>query len=321
LKLHRREFLAAVAGAAAWPALATAEEPDRVHRLGVLIPATRASIEAFFDELRVAGFVEGHNLVVAGYYSVPVEQNAEQIADLVEAAPEAILCGPETYARALRAATQTIPLDSMSEDLVGEGLAASLANPGGNVTGISLLSPELDGKRQEILTEAVPGIKRMAALAQLATSTGRHLDELQRLARSRGVELSVFPFAGLGDVGPALDAAKAGGAEAVNFLAGSYQIFGRDVILAQMARIALPAIYQWPETSELGGLIGYGPLFADVYRQRARQIAKIFRGAKATDVPIEQPANFALAINVRTAKAIGHVVPPELLVRADKVIE
>lgn len=316
----RREFLAAAGSFAISSTMVRAQEAGRLYRLGVLIPATRASVAGFFDELRMAGFVEGQNLAVIGFYSVPVE-NAERIKAVIAAAPDAILCGPETYVRALRAATQTIPLDSMSEDLVSEGFAASLAKPGGNVTGVSLLSPELDAKRQEILIEAVPGVKRIAALTHSTLSTKAHLDQQQELARSRGITLQVVPYAGADEISSALDAAKARGAEAINFLATPQQVVSRSIILEAMARIRLPAIYQWPETAELGGLIGYGPIFDQVYRQRARQVVKILRGTAPADVPVEQPANFALAINLKTAKAIGHDIPESLLLRADKVIE
>jgi putative tryptophan/tyrosine transport system substrate-binding protein len=319
--MNRREFIASVGGVALSPLAAHAQEPGRIYRLGILIPAARASIEPFFDELRINGFTEGRNLSVTGHYSVPAEQIADSTADLMKAEPEAILCGPETYLRVLQAATRTIPLDGMSEDLVGEGFAASLAKPGGNVTGVSLLSPELDGKRMEILIEAVPGLRRVAALAHSATATKQHLEQQQELARLRGVELSVFPFARASDIAPALDEARARGAEAINFLATPFQIVSRDLILDHMSRIRLPAIYQWPETPDLGGLIGYGPPFAQMYRQRARQIAKLLRGAKPAEVPVEQPSNFELVINLKTARAIGLEIPDRLVLRADRVIE
>jgi putative ABC transport system substrate-binding protein len=319
--LRRREFLAALGTGVIAPLAVRAQEPGRVYRLGIVIPATRESIAGFFDELRIAGFVEGQNLAVTGFYSVPGDNSADAIAAIIKAAPDAILGGPETYARALRAATRTIPIDCMSEDLVGEGFAASLAKPGGNITGVSLLTPELDGKRQEILIEAVPGIKRIAALAYSAITTKSHLDQQQELARARGVALTTFSFAKADEIGPALDAAKAAGNEAINFLANPLQVVSRGVILNEMSRIKLPAIYQWPETAELGGLIGYGPIFDQVYRQRARPIAKIFRGSTPAEVPVEQPANFALAINLKTAKAIGHTIPDGLVLRADQVIE
>lgn len=318
--MHRRRFMSALGGVALFPLAARAQEAGRIYRLGVLIPATRASIEPFFDELRLNGFAEGQNLVVTGSYSVRAEAIAASVADLIKTGPEVILSGPETYLRALQGVTRTLPLDSMSEDLVGEGFAASLAQPGGNVTGVSLLSPELDGKRMEILIEAVPGVRRIAALAHSIVPK-QHLEQQQELARSRGVELSISLFAARSDIGPALEAAKAEGAQAINFLATPHQIISRDLILDQMSKIALPAIYQWPETSDLGGLIGYGPPFAQMYRQRARQIVKILRGAKPADVPVEQPANFELVINLKTAKAIGLEIPAGLVLRADRVIE
>ena len=298
-----------------------AQEAGRVYRLGILVPATQESIAPFFDELRTNGFVEGQNLDVTGSYSVRAEQIAEATAALMKAAPNVILGGPETYLRVLQKATRTIPIDSMSEDLVGEGFAASLAKPGGNITGVSLLSPELDGKRLEILIEAVPGARRIAALSHSVIATKPHLEEQQALARSRGVDLSIFSFAKADEIGSALDQARTSGAQAINFLATPFQVVSRDLILDQMSRIRLPAIYQWPETTEQGGLLGYGPPFAQMYRQRARQVVKLLRGTKPDDVPVEQPSNFQLAINLGTAKAIGYELPAGLVLRADKVIE
>jgi putative ABC transport system substrate-binding protein len=319
--MRRRDIFGLLGAAATWSVAARAQQGGRIYRLGFLIPASRESIAAFFDELRIHGFVEGQNLAAIGNFSVPPERSADYAKALVEAAPDAIICGPEVYAHALRAATRTIPVASMSEDLVGEGLVKSLARPEGNITGISLLSPELDGKRLEILTEAVPGAKRIAVLAHSTIVTQKHLDELKALAQARGIELIIIPFTTAGDIATALERAKSSGAEAINFLASPHQVSSRKLILDLMADVRLPAIYQWPETPELGGLIGYGPLFVQVYRQRARQIVKILRGAKPEDVPVEQPSNFELAINLKTAKAIGLEIPAGLVLRADKIIE
>lgn len=320
--MKRRKFLGVVGGAAlGWSRAIHAQEKGRIYRLGILIPATRASIASFFAELAINGFVEGENLEVIGSYSVRAEQIADAVSALVKAAPDVILCGPETYVRALQAATKTIALDSMSEDLVGEGFAASLAKPGSNVTGVSLLSPELDGKRLEILIEAVPGAQQIAALAHSAIATKLHLDEQRSLARSRGVELSIVHFAEAEDIASALDEAKARGAQAVNFLATPHQVLSRNLILDHMSKIGLPAIYQWPETPELGGLLGYGPPFVNMYRQRARQVVKMLRGSKPADVPVEQPSNFELVVNLKTAAAINLQIPSGLVLRADRVIE
>jgi putative tryptophan/tyrosine transport system substrate-binding protein len=321
--MRRRDFAGLIFGALTLPFAARAQEAGRVYRLGVLVPAAKdsAAIKAFFDELRLNGFTDGQNLEVIGSFGVGGEQIVDAAAALVKQEPDAIVIGPERYARVFQSLTRTIPLNSMSEDLVAEGLVASLAMPGGNTTGLSLLSPELDGKRQEILIEAVPGIRRMAALADATITQRGHLQELREAAHSRGVELSTFAVAKAQEIVPALDAAKAGGAEAINFLATPLQIVNLNLMLEHMSKLRLPAVYQWPDSADQGGLIGYGPRFAQVYRQRARQIAKILRGTKPADLPVEQPSNFELVINLKTAKSIGFEIPAGLVLRADTIIE
>ena len=328
--MNRRAFVTLLGGAAAtWPLAARAQEAGRTYRLGVLIPsASRQAppVLALLDELRRNGFVEGQNLtVVFGGVEVANEQLPEAAAALIKAAPDAIVAGPQLPLRALQAATRTVPLIGMSEDMVAEGLVASLARPGGSMTGISLLSPELDGKRQDILIEAVPGARRIAAIADSNATPPYHLQVLQHAARSRGVELSVFGVGGAEEIASAIYAAKASGAEALNFLAtplfsvpGSH---GNQIVMERIATVRLPAIFQWPETAEAGALAGYGPRFADMYRQRARMVVKVFRGAKPADIPVEIPDRYELVINLKAAKAIGHEVPAGLVLRADKVIE
>ena len=198
----------------------------------------------------------------------------------------------------------------------------SLAKPGGNITGVSLLTPELNGKRQEILIEGVPGVKKIAGWPiprspQRSIWTG--YGSRPAYAASSMPDVS---FAKADEIGPALDAAKADGCEAINFLANPLQVVSRGVILDAMSRIKLPAMYQWPETGRAWRADGTGRSSMQVYRQRARQIVKIFRGATAAEVPVEQPANFSLAIDLKTAKAIGHTITDGLLLdRADKVVE
>jgi putative tryptophan/tyrosine transport system substrate-binding protein len=325
--MRRREFIAGMATTAAANACCpplVAQEPGRTYRIGFLIPAARdsAAIKGFFDELRLGGFIEGQNLaVVFSGFNVSNEQIAEGVAALIRAKPDVIVAGPELYVRALHTATKTIPLVSMSEDLIGAGLAASLARPGGNVTGISLLSPELDGKRLGLLIEAVPQAREMATLVDSNITSQHHLETLRDAAQSRGVTLSFRMVAKPNEIAPALDAAKAKGADAINILASPLFFVNRKQIIDQTAKLRLPAIYQWPEMAEEGGLLAYGSRFAQVYRQRARQVIKILGGAKAADVPIEQPTNFELVINLKTAKSIGHEIPAGLVLRADKVIE
>ena len=205
--------------------------------------------------------------------------------------------------------------------MVGAGLVASLARPGGNTTGISLLSPELDGKRQDLLIDMVPRARRMAALFDSTVTPGKHLEGLQRAARARGIELSIFGVAKVEGIVPAIDAAKVAGAQALNFLATPLFTVLPSTLLANVREARLPAIHQWPEMAEAGALAGYGPSFAEVFRQRARMVVKVLRGAKPADIPVEQPTRFELVINLQAAKAIGHDVPAELMLRADRVIE
>jgi putative tryptophan/tyrosine transport system substrate-binding protein len=211
--MTRRAFISLLGGAAAaWPLAARAQEPGRTYRLGFLLPTARQTpqVEAFFDELRLNGFIEGRNLVVVpGGFEATDDNLSERAAALVNASPDAIIAGPAPPLRALRPITRSVPLVGMSEDMVGEGLVASLARPGGNVTGISLLSPELDGKRQDILIEAVPGARRIAAMADSHATPPYHLQALQHGARSRGIELSIFGVGGSEEIASAIDAAKA----------------------------------------------------------------------------------------------------------------
>ncbi len=198
----------------------------------------------------------------------------------------------------------------------------SLAQPGGNTTGVSILATELDGKRQDILIEAVPGLRRLVALADPNATTPQHLQALQDAARARGTELSIHRVAKSEEIVPAIDAAKTSDAAALNVLSSPLLFANRRVIIERTAALRLPAVYQWPEMAEEGGLIAYGPRIIQMFRSLGgQQLIKLFRGAKPTDLPVEQPTHFELVINLQTAKAIGHEVPAGLVLRADKVIE
>ena len=322
--MKRREFIMLAGAAIPLPFRTRAQEPGRSYRLGFLVPHARdaPALVAFLDELRLAGFVEGQNLVIVPVgFDVRNDQLAERAAAVIKAAPDAIVSGPLLHTRALLQLTQTIPLVAMTEDMVAEKLAASLARPGGNVTGISLLSPELDGKRQGILIEAAPKARLMAALADSNVTPPRHLQELQEAARARNVILSAFYVSRPEEISAAIDKAKASGAEALNVLASPLFFINQRIVIIGAAAARMPAIYQWPDMAEQGGLLGYGPRFERMYRQRARMAVKLLLGAKAAEVPVEQPSVFELVVNLQTAKAIGHQVPEALLQRADKVIE
>jgi putative ABC transport system substrate-binding protein len=184
------------------------------------------------------------------------------------------------------------------------------------------MSPDLDGKRQDILIEAVPGAQRIAVLADSNVATLQHLRALEATARSaHGKELLVVRAANSSEIIPAVNDANAQGAAALNVLSSPMLHLNRFVIIERATQLRLPAIYQWPETADEGGLLAYGPSFIEVFRQRARMVAKVLRGVKPADLPIEQPSTFKLSVNLKTAKSMNQIIPAALLLRADKLIE
>ena len=323
--MQRRDLIKGIAGsAAAWPLAARAQEPGRNYRFGFLTPTARESppVAAFFDELRRNGFVEGQNLTILGEGFAYRNDQIERIAaSLVAASPDAITAGPELPLRALQKATRTIPIIGMTEDMVGEGFAASLARPGGNITGLSLLTPELDGKRQEILVDALPGLRKIAVMADSNSDTPAHLAQLQKAGESRGLEVILRTVAKRDDVIVAIRDVKTAGVQAINFLATPMFFINAGAFIAEVANLRLASIYQWPEDAEAGALLSYGPRITNMYRIRGGIAAKVLRGTAPADIPIEQPTKFELVVNLKTAKAIGIEVANSLLLRADKVIE
>jgi putative tryptophan/tyrosine transport system substrate-binding protein len=322
----RREFITLLGGAAVtWPMAGHTQEPGRVYRIGSLhqAPADAPQHLAFVAELQKLGFIDGQNLTVNRHgYGLPVQRFAEVAQDYVKAHVDAILCGGEAAARAAQGATRTIPLVVLVDDAVRAGLVRSLAKPGGNTTGVSILASELDGKRQDVLIEAVPRLRHMAALVDPGSTTAVQAKTLVQSAGMHGVELSIHQVTKPEEIAPAIDAAKASGATALNVLASALLFNNRKIIFERVATWRLPAIYQWPEMAEDEGLLGYGPRLVQIYRDLiSRQAVKVLRGIKPADIPVEQPTRFELVINLQTAKAIGHDVPAELVLRADRVIE
>ena len=322
--MRRREFIG-LAGCAtlACSLGAHAQEAGRLYRVALVLPVGRdePATLAFLDELRAQGFVEGKNLAIVGGQPTANEQVATVVPMILQTAPDAIVTGGDVIARAFQKATQSIPIIVMTEDMVAGGFAASLARPGGNTTGISLMSPDLDGKRQDILIEAVPGARRIAVLADSNVASLEHLKALEASARKHGKELVVVRAASANDLAPAIKEAGRQGAAALNVLSSPMLHLNRRLIIARAAEAKMPAIYQWPETAEEGGLLGYGPSFIDIFRQRAGIGVKVLRGAKPSELPIEQPTKFKLVVNLKAAKAINHTVPTGLVLRADTVIE
>jgi len=322
--MRRRDFIALVGANAALPFAAMAQEPGRTYRLGWLSPFIRgASFNvACFTELRRRGFIEGQNLTIDfRAFTTHLDLISQYVAELVTAKPDVIYAGGGVAARAVQQATKSIPIVAVADDMVKEGLVESIARPNGNTTGISILATELDGKRQDILIEAVPGIRRMAALADSSTLTEAKARALQEAARAFNVELSISRITEGQEIAVAIDKAQASGATALNVFASPMLDGNVPLIMERVAALRLPTMYQWPVWAELGGFIGYGPPFNEMVSLVARFAASLLRGTKPADLPVEQPTKFELWINLKTANAIGVKVPPSLLLRADKVIE
>jgi putative ABC transport system substrate-binding protein len=268
----------------------------------------------------VFGFVDGQNLkLVVNGFDVHDDQFAEVAATLANASADAVFCISDAATRAAR--QYGVPIVAVSPDMVAGGLVHSLARPGGNLTGVGILAAELDSKRLEILMDVLPGARRIAVMADPKVTQPAEFQVLQNAARARDVELMIFTAGAPEQIAPTMEKAKASGATALNTLAAPLFSFNRRILFEQAAALGLPAIYEWPDMAEEGGLIAYGPRLATIYRQAARLLVKVLRGAKPEDLPVEQPTNFELVINLATAKALGLTIPESFLMRADKVIE
>ncbi len=306
------------------PATAFAQDNKARFRLAVLAgsPSTIPQFVALFDELGKSGLIEGQKLVIDRRgFERPDLQYAEVAGELVAERPDMIFCAGYAAIHAAQRATTTIPLVAIDDDMIANQFVRSLAHPGGNITGVSIFASELDGKRLEILIELVPTAHRIALLADPNATPPPKLESLRNAAQARGVELSFHHARKPEEIAPAMAGAKAAGAEALNVLATPLFAANRKLIIDGAALAGLPAIFQWPEMADQGGLAAYGPRSTLLYRQMARQMVKIFKGTKPADIPVEQPATFELVINLKTAQALGLAVPPSILARADEVIE
>jgi putative ABC transport system substrate-binding protein len=323
--MRRREFIALSVASVAWPFAAMAQQAGRTYRLGFLVPITRdVPINVhFFDELRRLGFVEGQNLTVEyREYILRPDLISQYAAELVNARVDVITAAGEEAVRALQQATKTIPIVAIGGDLLGSGFVNSLSRPDGNTTGVSILAFEADGKRQDILIEAVPGLRLMAVLTDVNFTSAAKLDALQKAARAHNIEFSIHRVAKGEEIAAAIDNAQASGATALNIVSSPFFYAHRHLIMDRAAAAHLPTIYEFPESAEEGGFAAYGPRLNQLYAEiMPRQIVQLFRGSKVADIPVEQASKFELVINLKTAKAMAVTVPAILVARAHKVIE
>jgi putative ABC transport system substrate-binding protein len=317
-------LLACVLAFAAGPAVAQSPS-SQVPRIGVIgeRSPTDPFLAAFRQGLQELGYVEGQNVVVEYRYAHAALERVPKLADeLVRGRVNVLVVGGTVSARSTKQAAPNLPIVFATVgDPIGSGLVASLARPGGNVTGMSNFLPELSGKQLEILKALLPQLSR-AALAYNPTnpSGAAILNGARQAARTLGVELQLVEVrrrSEIAGVFPTLAASRAGALVVV-----SDPVFGSD--LAEIARLAvthrLPAVYLRKEFAEAGGLLAYGPSFEDNYRRAAAYVDKILKGARAGDLPVEQPTKFDFVINAGTARALGVTIPESLLLRADRVI-
>jgi putative tryptophan/tyrosine transport system substrate-binding protein len=329
--MRRREFIKLIGGAAvAWPLGSSAQQAVKVPRIGYLagnLAANPHLREAFLQGLRDLGYVEGRNLVIE-YRDVEgkYERLPALAAELVALKVDVILAGGTPQPLAAKQATRTIPIVfAGAGDPVESGLITSLARPGGNVTGLSLLTPELVGKCLEQLKEAVPGVSRVAVLWQPGGFGERTeqdmLKQVEVAGRALGVRLQFVEARGPADFDSAFSDMTLARAGALTQFVSNMFFIERRRLVDLAAKNRLPAVYQVREFVDAGGLIAYGPSIADVFRRAATYVDKILKGANPADLPVQQPTKFELVINLKTAKALGLQIPPTMLTRADEVIE
>jgi putative ABC transport system substrate-binding protein len=315
-------------GLLAAPLAADAQPPPKVPRIGILwaspISANAHLREAFRQGLRELGYVEGQNVAIEFRYAEgKLERLPDLAAELVRLKVDVIVATNTPTALAAKQATRTIPIVvSVSGDPVESGLVASLARPGGNVTGLSLMVPELAGKRLQLLKEVVPGTSRVAVLSNPTNPyTGLVVRETQAAARVLGVQLQPLEVRAAEDIDRAFQAAIRGRANALIVVDDGLVFTHRARIVALAAKSRLPAIYPFREPVEAGGLMSYATNLADSNRRAATYVDKILKGAKPADLPVEQPTRFELVINMKTAKSLGLTIPQTVLIRADHVIQ
>jgi putative ABC transport system substrate-binding protein len=327
----RREFIGTLAGTlVAAPLAAEAQQAAKVARIGYLtinVAAAPHLPEAFRQGLRDLGYVEGRNLVIE-YRDAEgkVERLPTLAAELVALKVDVILVPGTLPALAAKQATRTLPIVFANVgDALTSGLVESLARPGGNVTGLSILAPELVGKGLELLKQAVPGVSRVVVLwtpGGVPERTGKDmLKEAEVAGRALGVRLQFLEARGPADIDRAFSDITRARAGALTVLGSAMFFNERRRLVDLAAKNRLPAVYPWREFVDAGGLMSYGPNFADLYRRAATYVDKILKGAKPGDLPVEQPTKFELVINLKTAKALGLTIPPSLLQRADEVIQ
>jgi putative ABC transport system substrate-binding protein len=331
--MKRREFITLLGGAAAWPLAARAQQPERMRRIGFMVtgslqsPEQRAMIEAFQQGLRERGYVDGQNIVIE-YRSADgkIERFTELARELVDRHPDLIVASNTPAALAAKQATTTVPIVvPVMGDPVGDGLVASLARPAGNITGMTFLGPELATKRLELLKQALPTMSRIAALlhpgAYGESAMKQMLRAIEGGAGTLSMQLQLVEVHGAGEFDRAFEKMTGERADALIVLPSPMLFSERRKIVDLATKHRLPSIAMDRAFVELGGLMAYGASIRDLFRRASVYVDKVLEGSKPADLPVEQPTDFELVVNLKTAKTLGIEIPPTLLALADEVIE
>jgi putative ABC transport system substrate-binding protein len=306
---------------------AQAQQPKRVPRIGVLMSGSPSSetrrLRALQQGLTELGYVEGKTISFEYRYAEGrPETLPERVAELVRLQVNLLVVDTSNATQAAKDATKTIPVVfTTANDPVGDGQVASLARPGGNLTGFAILALDLNGKRLELLKEAFPEITRVAFLTRMRMGIAeQRFEKAENAAKGLGLRLQFLEGKSADDLESAFDAAKRSGVQAVLAHPSSFVVINRARIIELAAKHRLPTIYSSIEGAEAGGLMSYGPNIVDSYRRAAVYVDKILKGTKPADLPVQQPMKFEFVINLKTAKQIGLTIPPNMLARADRVI-
>jgi len=328
--MKRREFITLLGGAAAWPLAARAQQPERARRIGVLTPfaaddpEAKARVEAFVQALQQLGWSVGRNVQIDIRWGAgDAERTRHYAAELVALAPDAILAAGGATVGPLLQATRSVPIVfTLTPDPVGAGFVDSLAHPGGNATGFTNFEYGIGVKWLELLKEIAPRVTRAAVLRDPAIPAGiGEFGAIQAVAPSLGIELRPIDMREAGEIERVVTAFARSSNGGLIVTSNAWGIVHRDLIIALASRHRLPVVYPFRVFISAGGLVSYGPDTIDPHRRAADYVDRILRGDKPAELPVQAPTKFELAINLKTAKALGIEMPASVLARADEVIE